>query len=77
LSIGTIVLAGAVAASPLPFILGTFDVIYLLLVGPADAIMLYACYESLEDPTAAQSHLKYGMFLAAAAFVVGRTAVIL
>jgi len=77
LVVGTAVLAVAVAASPIPFVLGTFDIAYLALVAPADAIMLYACYESFDDPTAGQSHLKYGMFLAAAAFVVGRTAVIL
>jgi geranylgeranylglycerol-phosphate geranylgeranyltransferase len=38
--------------------------------------MLYGCYESFQNPTAGQTHVKYGMFLAAAAFVVGRTAVV-
>ena len=75
--IGAVVLVVAVAASPIPFLLGTFDVVYLALVLPADAIMLYACYEGFADPTAGQSHLKYGMFLSAAAFVVGRAAVLL
>lgn len=62
----------AVLASPLPYILGTFDVAYLVVVIPADLIMLAATIESMRDPTAAQSHIKYGMFLAAAAFIVGR-----
>jgi geranylgeranylglycerol-phosphate geranylgeranyltransferase len=75
--VGVAVLAVAVLASPMPYLLGTFDVAYLALVVPADAVMLYACYESFADPTAGQNHIKYGMFLAAAAFVVGRAAVLL
>ncbi|NHN47349.1 geranylgeranylglycerol-phosphate geranylgeranyltransferase [Halostella sp. JP-L12] len=65
-------LAVALLASPVPYVRGTFGVPYLLVVVPADAIMLYATVESFDDPTAGQSHIKYGMFLAAAAFVVGR-----
>jgi geranylgeranylglycerol-phosphate geranylgeranyltransferase len=75
--VGVAVLAVAVLASPMPYLLGTFDVAYLALVVPADAVMLSACYESFADPTAGQNHIKYGMFLAAAAFVVGRAAVLL
>lgn len=74
--IATAVLCIAVAASPLPNLLGTFGGIYLVVVGVADAIMLYACVESFTDPTAGQQHIKYGMALAAAAFIVGRVAVI-
>ncbi|MFB6083924.1 MAG: geranylgeranylglycerol-phosphate geranylgeranyltransferase [Halorientalis sp.] len=62
----------AAVASPVPYLLGTFGVAYLLVVVPADLVMLYAGYEGFGDPTAGQSHLKYGMFLAAVAFVVGR-----
>ncbi len=65
-------LAVAAVASPVPYLLGTFGVAYLVVVVPADLVMLYAGYEGFEDPTAGQSHLKYGMFLAAVAFVVGR-----
>lgn len=75
--IGTAVLGGAVVASPLPYLLGVFGVPYLLIVVPADAVMAYACYESFRDPTAGQTHIKYGMFLAAAAFIVGRATVVL
>ncbi|RQH03528.1 geranylgeranylglycerol-phosphate geranylgeranyltransferase [Natrarchaeobius oligotrophus] len=64
-----------VIASPIPYLLGYFGVAYLLVVIPADVIMLYAAYESFEDPSAGQSLLKYGMFLAALAFIVGRAAV--
>ncbi|MFC6753787.1 geranylgeranylglycerol-phosphate geranylgeranyltransferase [Halorubrum tibetense] len=73
--LATGVLAVAVAASPIPYLLGTFGIAYLLVVVVADAVMAYACYESFSDPTAAQRRFKYGTFLAAAAFVVGRVAV--
>jgi geranylgeranylglycerol-phosphate geranylgeranyltransferase len=72
--IGTLLLLAAVAASPWPYLAGSFGLAYLAVVVPADAVMLYAAYESFDDPTAGQTHLKYGMFLAAAAFVVGRVA---
>ncbi|WP_458189833.1 geranylgeranylglycerol-phosphate geranylgeranyltransferase [Haladaptatus sp. NG-WS-4] len=77
IAIGSILLVVAVGASPLPYLWGTFGVPYLAIVIPADAIMLYAAYESRTDPTAGQNHLKYGMFLAAIAFVIGRVAVLL
>ncbi|WP_323192820.1 geranylgeranylglycerol-phosphate geranylgeranyltransferase [Halostella sp. PRR32] len=67
-------LALAVLASPVPYFLGTFGAVYLTVVGPADFIMVYAMVESFDDPTAGQSRIKYGMFLAAVAFVVGRLA---
>ena len=69
---GSAVLGVAVVASPLPYLQRTFGLPYLLLVAPADAIMLYAARESFSDPAAGQSHLKYGMFLATAAFILGR-----
>ena len=64
----------AVIASPVPFLLGTFGPVYLAIVAVADVVMLYACYESFEDPTTAQKRFKYGTLLAAVAFVVGRAA---
>ncbi|PGF14936.1 geranylgeranylglycerol-phosphate geranylgeranyltransferase [Natrinema sp. CBA1119] len=74
LAIAALLLVAAVVASPIPYLREEFGVAYLLVVVPADAIMLVAAYESFEDPTAGQSHLKYGMFLAAVAFIVGRAA---
>jgi geranylgeranylglycerol-phosphate geranylgeranyltransferase len=68
------VLAIAVLASPVPFLTGTFGLPYLLVVLPADGVMCYAAYESFEDATAGQSHLKLGTYLAAVAFIVGRVA---
>jgi geranylgeranylglycerol-phosphate geranylgeranyltransferase len=77
LLLASAVLAIAVLASPAPYLLGTFGLPYLLVVLPADAGMLYAAYESFEDPTTGQSHLKLGTYVAALAFVVGRASVVL
>lgn len=71
--VGVACLVVAVVASPLPYVRGTFGVPYLVLVVPADVVMLAAAYWSFDDPTKGQSWLKYGMFLAIAAFVVGRS----
>ena len=62
----------AVAASPVPYVLGTFGVAYLALVVPADLGMVYAAAEAYGDATAGQTHLKYAQFLAVVAFLVGR-----
>ncbi|SEV97815.1 geranylgeranylglycerol-phosphate geranylgeranyltransferase [Natrinema salifodinae] len=75
LAVAAGLLLAAVIASPVPFLRGDFGVAYLAVVVPADVVMLVAAYESFEDPTAGQSHLKYGMFLAALAFIVGRAAI--
>ena len=72
LLVGTVFLMFAVLASPLPYLQGTFGVAYLLVVLPADAVMLYGAYESFADPSAGQARLKTGTFVAAAAFVLGR-----
>jgi len=65
-------LAVAVAASPLPYLRGTLGVAYLALVVPADGLMLSATAVSFSEPGRGHRRLKYGMGLAAAAFVVGR-----
>lgn len=70
------VLTLAVLASPLPYVLGTLGVVYLAIVLPADAIMVYAVCRAFSDPTAGQSTLKYGMLLAAGAFVLGRASLL-
>jgi geranylgeranylglycerol-phosphate geranylgeranyltransferase len=73
LVVAAVALLAAVAASPAPYLLGVFGVAYLVAVVPADAVMVAAAYVSFSDPTRGQSWLKYGMFLAAGAFVVGRS----
>lgn len=72
-----VILCLMVAITPAPYLLGTFGRVYLVLVAPANLAMLYAASISFNDPTAGQSILKYGMFLTAAAFIVGRAAVVL
>ena len=70
--LATLSMAAAVAASGLPYIRGTFGAAYLLLVVPADAVMLASAAWGFRDPAASQRWLKRGTFLAAAAFVAGR-----
>lgn len=77
LRIGALVLVVAVVASPLPYLTGLFGFPYLAVVLPADVLMLVAVWRSFEDPATGQQWLKYGMFLAAAAFVVGRVSLLL
>ena len=66
----------SVLASGLPVALGTFGLAYLAVVLPADAVMLHGAVRSFSDAGAGQRRLKTGMFLAAAAFVVGRAATV-
>ena len=73
---GVAVLVVAIAASAVPYLDGTFGLSYLLVVVPADAVMLWAALRSFRDPTTSQRWLKRGMFLATAAFVVGRAMVV-
>nr|WP_089383457.1 geranylgeranylglycerol-phosphate geranylgeranyltransferase [Halorubrum vacuolatum] len=75
--VATGVLLVAVAISPLPYLLGTFGAAYLVVVLLADAIMIHACVEGFRRPTVAQRRFKYGTFLAALAFVVGRAAALI
>jgi geranylgeranylglycerol-phosphate geranylgeranyltransferase len=66
----------AVAASTLPYVRGTFGAAYVAVLLPADAVMLHAVVRAFDDPATGQRRLKIGMFLAAAAFVAGRVAVL-
>jgi geranylgeranylglycerol-phosphate geranylgeranyltransferase len=74
LQVGAGLLVLAVAASPLPYLAGTFGWWYLAAVLPADGVMLAAAALSFGDPARGQGLLKAGQLLAAAAFVVGRLA---
>lgn len=76
LAVAASVLAVALLASPIPYITGTFGLSYLALVVPCDLLMGYALVESFENPAAGQNHLKYTMYLAAMAFIVGRITVL-
>ena len=70
-------LAVAVVASPVPYLLGTFGVAYLVVVLPADAVMCYAASRSFGDATAGQSLLKHGTFVATVAFLAGRATLLM
>ena len=76
LVLATVAVSASVLASGLPVVLGTFGLAYLAVVLPADAVMLHGAVRSFSDPGTGQRRLKAGMFLAAAAFVVGRTATV-
>ena len=72
LVLAAIALALAVLASPVPFVRETFGLAYLILVIPCDLLMLYSVYEGFNSPKAGQTHLKYSMYLAAGAFLMGQ-----
>lgn len=72
LQVGMLVLVVAVLASPVPYLWGLFGLPYLLMVLPADVLMLGAGWRRFANPATGQRWLKYGMFLAVGAFVVGR-----
>ena len=74
LELAAAAVVASVAASGVPVLLGTFGVAYLVVVVPADAVLVAAAARSFDDPGRGQRRLKSGMFLAAAAFVVGRAA---
>lgn len=76
LGIAAVFLAVAVLASPVPYLVGTFGISYLAVVAIADTLFIYGAVASFDDPTAGQTYLKYGMFTAAVAFVVGRVGVV-
>jgi geranylgeranylglycerol-phosphate geranylgeranyltransferase len=71
---GVAVMVVATLASGVPYAIGAFGVLYLVLVVPADLLMLVASVRSFGDPSTAQKRLKQGMLLATAAFVLGRLA---
>ena len=63
----------AVALSPAPyFVFDRFGVAYLAAVGVADAVLLEGARRSWKSPESGQKILKAAMFVALAAFVVGR-----
>jgi geranylgeranylglycerol-phosphate geranylgeranyltransferase len=76
LRVSALVMLVAVVASALPYVRGTFGLAYVALVVPADLLMLQATRRAFDDPGSSQRDLKLGMFVAAAAFVAGRTAAV-
>jgi geranylgeranylglycerol-phosphate geranylgeranyltransferase len=72
LTVGLVVLVVAVLASIVPYLRDTFGLGYILLVVPADAVMLWGVVRAFDNPALGQQLIKRGTFLAAGAFVVGR-----
>ncbi|QZA88408.1 geranylgeranylglycerol-phosphate geranylgeranyltransferase [Salinarchaeum sp. IM2453] len=70
-------LAIAILASPMPYLQGALEIGYLVVLVPAVALLGYAGYRSYDDPTIGQIYMKYAMFAAAVAFIVGRLTVVL
>lgn len=70
-----VTLGAAILASPIPYMFGTFGLPYIVVVGVADALFAYGGYASVRDATTGQTYLKYGMVVAAVAFLVGRLSV--
>ncbi len=77
LQLASVLLGLAIGASPLPYLLGTFGWPYLLAIVPALLLMGTASYVSYQTPARGQRWLKYGMFMAIIAFVIGRGTVLL
>lgn len=77
LLVGAAVMVLAVAASGWPYLTGTFGVVYLAVVIPADLVMLGATVRAFTAPRTSQRWLKRGMLLAAVAFVAGRAVVVI
>jgi geranylgeranylglycerol-phosphate geranylgeranyltransferase len=62
----------AVLLSPLPYITGLFKDSYLLAVGIADIVFLYAVFLILKNnPSASTKYFKVAMFFALVAFIAG------
>ncbi|MFB6186694.1 MAG: geranylgeranylglycerol-phosphate geranylgeranyltransferase, partial [Halobacteriaceae archaeon] len=70
--IATVSMAIALIVSPLPYLRETFGFIYLSIVIPADIIMGGATIMGFRNARVSQQWLKYGMFIAALAFILGR-----
>jgi geranylgeranylglycerol-phosphate geranylgeranyltransferase len=75
--LGVAIMVLAALASAYPYLAGTFGPTYLLVVVPADLLMVYAAVRSFRDPAAGQRRLKLGMFLATGAFIAGRAATLI
>jgi geranylgeranylglycerol-phosphate geranylgeranyltransferase len=62
----------AVFLSPLPYFMGLFNEYYLVVVGIADIVFIYAMVQILrKNPTGSSKYFKVGMFLAMLAFIAG------
>lgn len=70
--VALLALAAGAIISPIPYLDGTFDWWYFVGLIPAIAIMGYGAWLGRVDPSASQRFLKGGMYVALAAFILGR-----
>jgi len=61
----------AVALSPLPYILGFFDIYYLIAVLLSDILFIYASVIQFKDPTKGQNTAKIAMVLGLISYLIG------
>jgi len=62
----------AVFLSPLPYFMGLFNQYYLVVVGIADIVFLYAMVQILrKNPAGSSKYFKVAMFLSMLAFIAG------
>lgn len=64
-------------ASPLPYVMGIFGLVYLGIVILAIAVMMGGVVHSFSNPGGGQRLVKVGMFLGVLAFVAGRIELLL
>lgn len=63
--------AGAIALSPVPYILGQLSVWYVLVVAIADGMFIYCAAIHFSDPRKGQRMAKLAMLVALTAFLLG------
>jgi len=69
--VGSVGLFGAVALSPIPYLLDLLDIWYVPAVAAADGIFIYCALIHFRDPERGQRIAKYGMLVALLAFFLG------
>lgn len=70
--VAAVCLAVATIASPIPYVVGLFGLAYLVVVLPAILVMGGGIVVSFDDPATGQRYVKWGMYVAILAFVLGR-----
>ena len=76
LRVAAVTLGIAVLASPLPYLLGTFGLGYLIVVFPGVLAMALGAWSAFSNPGRGQRLVKLGMFVAIAAFMIDRATVL-
>lgn len=75
LAVSAAALAGAIAVSPFPYLLGQFGIFFLAVVIAADLTFIYALKVQWKNAGKAQNVAKGAMYVALLAFLIGATGV--